>query len=157
MKNIKNLIFILLIVIFTGCSLKPIKNVAKKDPIYAQNLQYTKVAKLIDKDIVTTIINVTYLNSVDKKVWSKGLQNFIVGIYFTENKDVKYEMFLNGKKPIKIEPILKDNILYKNIAFKNKWAKYYLVRFNDIKKDKLNFTYKEQNKKDTIIVFDKEY
>ena len=62
MKNIKNKILILgLSSIIVGCS-QSATSVFDIDPIYGQNIQYSKVIKFVEKDNVTAIFNITYLN-----------------------------------------------------------------------------------------------
>ncbi len=80
--------FLLLFTIFlfhTGCS-KPNDISDNKGLNYGQNLLYTKIGKIINKNNeVLALVNITYLNSVDKEKWDNNYQNFIVSIYNTKN------------------------------------------------------------------------
>jgi len=143
--------------LFTACS-QSASSVLDKDPIYAQNLQYTKIGKIIQNDEVSAILNVTYLNSVDKKKYNtNNKQYFIIGTYIINENDSKYELQMNGQNYISSQEIKKDDDLYKNIASKNHWGKYQLVSFSNTKDNNINVSYTDlKSKKNTIVTFIKE-
>jgi len=131
MNNIKNKILIFgFTLILAGCS-QSATSVFDKDPIYAQNVHYSKVIKSIEKDNVNAIFNITYLNSVDSSKWDNETQNFLIGTYTFDNNESSFNLTLNEQTQIKSKEITKKDPLYKNIAFRNSWAKYKIVTFND--------------------------
>ena len=159
MKNIKQKILLLNIIIksnfFYGCS-QSATAVFKKEPIYAQNLQYTKIGKLIVKDEVKALVNITYLNSVDSLKWNNGNQNFLVGIYIPNKVNENYNLQLNDNNCTNSNIVQKSDNLYKNIAFKNHWADYYIFNFNDIEGKTIKLVYSDDKGNSIAITFVKE-
>ena len=156
MRNIKNKILIFtLSSILIGCS-QSATSVFEKDPIYGQNIQYSKVLKVIDKDEVKAIFNVTYLNSVDRKKWDNDQQNFLIGSYSLDNNSSKYKLSMNNLHSINIEPLKDEDERSQNIAFKNHWAKYNIVSFPDTKQKVLKLTYTYDNNQTVSTNFIKE-
>ena len=96
MNNIKNkiLIFTLVMVLF-GCS-KSATSVFEKDPIYGQNMQYSKLITISEEDTVKAIFNITYLNSVNAKKWDNKKQNFLIGKYVIDNNTTNYSLLMNN-------------------------------------------------------------
>lgn len=137
MKYLSLLIFIL---ILSGCS-RSASSVFKKDPQFSQNLQYTKIGKIVKEDEVNAIINVTYLNSAYKE-YNDENQNFLVSVYIPDEKkkDLGYFRF-DKKEHISKKEILKTDDMYKNIALKNRWANYFIYSFKDNKKDEISLQY----------------
>jgi len=136
MNNIKNKILIFgFATLLIGCS-QSATSVFDKDPIYAQNVQYSKVIKSIDKETVNAIFNITYLNSVDTKKWDNNKQNFLIGTYTFDNNENDFKLTLNDFTQISSKKVSKTDPLYENIAFRNGWAKYNIVTFNDIDDNK---------------------
>ena len=100
MNNIKNKILILgFTSLLVGCS-QSATSVFDRDPIYAQNVQYSKVIKFVDKDTVNAIFNITYLNSVDSSQWDNDKQNFLIGSYTFDNNETSFELDMNEQKQI---------------------------------------------------------
>lgn len=159
MKNIQNhTLFITVLIItslFTGCN-QSATSVLNKEPIFGQNLQYTKVGKIIVKEDVQALINVTYLNSVDSNIWDNGQQNFLVGIYISEDTNTTYKLTMNGNKRIATKKLPKNNKIFDNIALKNHWANYKIITFNNVKETKLNLLFKDSLDHNTTITFIKE-
>ena len=48
---------------------------------------------------------------------------------------------MNNQNPIKVKKLEKNDILNKNIAFKNNWAKYTIYTFDDTEQDSLTLRY----------------
>lgn len=138
----KNVFFIILIsFILIGCN-QSATSVFKKDPIYAQNLQYTKLIKVLNKDQeIEAIVNITYLNSVNSKKYNNNSQNFLVGIYKEDLNTTNYMLTMNELLNVNIKAIDKDSVEYKNIAFKNNWAEYYIYTFVDLETKVLTLKY----------------
>jgi hypothetical protein len=144
-----------LVLLFSACSKNKTLEFGK-DPIYLHNLQYTKIGKIIKKNEVESLINVTYLNSTDSSKWNNNKQNFLVGIYMTNENNTNYKLSMNNQSPISIEEVIKDNIMYKNIALRNYWADYNIVSFKNTKNKKIVFTYIYSNDNNVSLSFDKE-
>jgi hypothetical protein len=156
MKNIKNMIlsFTLSTLLF-GCS-QSATSVFDKDPIYGQNIQYSKVVKIIDKDIVKAIFNITYLNSVDSWEWNNDKQNFLIGTFTTDNNASQYTLTMNNLEQLSSTPLKNEDEISKNIAFKNHWAKYNIVSFKNSDEKILTLTYTYDNNQTVSTTFVKE-
>ena len=156
MNNIKNNILILgFASILIGCS-QSATSVFEKDAIYAQNLQYSKVIKSVEKETINGLFNITYLNSVNTEKWDNNKQNFLIGTYVFENKEADFELFMNDKKSIASTNITEDNPMYKNIALRNDWAKYKIVTFNNDQNSTLTIKYTHPTFKTISTTFKKE-
>lgn len=156
MKNIKNKILIFtLSSIFLGCS-QSATSVFNKDPLYAQNIQYSKVLKSIEKENVNAIFNITYLNSVDSSKWDNDKQNFLIGSYTFDNNQTDFKLSMNNMSIINSKPVKKTDKIYKNIAFKNHWATYSIVTFNNTESKTITLQYTHPNYKNISVSFTKE-
>lgn len=157
MNNIKNNILIVgFTTLLIGCS-QSATSVFDRDPIYGQNIQYSKVIKSIEKENVNAIFNITYLNSVDSTKWNNDKQNFLIGTYVFNNDETDFKLFMNEKEQISSKNIKKDDPFYKDIAFRNSWAKYNIVTFNDIDDNKtLTIKYTHPKFKTISTTFTKE-
>lgn len=179
MKLVKSKIKLIVIssffIIFTGCSQSAFKYFDKSEE-FVQNAQYTQVLKIVENDIVKAMANITYLNSADSEKWDNGKQNFIIGQYIIEKENANYSLDLIVEKRKKIQ-LDKDNIeyeiikyqpsstkvidkkdsLYSQIPFRNSWAEYKLVTFEDIKEDKrFSFVFKDNKQNSVKTTFIKE-
>lgn len=159
MKSIKKYIIILSLTTFAlsfiGCN-QSATSVLNKEPIFGQNLQYTKVGKIVvDKD-VQALINITYLNSVDSKVWDNGKQNFLVGTYIAENTKTTYTLTMNGNEEVSTSKVPKNDKIFENIALKNNWASYQITTFDDVEEKQLDLVFKDSLEHNTTISFTKE-
>lgn len=147
--KIKFLVLSTSLILFTGCSQSAFKHFDKKEE-FVQNAQYTKVVKVVEENVVKAIANITYLNGADSKTWDNGKQNFIIGLYIIdENKKCcTLDLTISKKKNIQLDKtkieyeektisslnqkaILKSDSLYENIPFRNNWADYKLVSFDE--------------------------
>ena len=147
------LYMMILFLFFVGCS-RSATSVFKKDEIYAQNIQYTKIAKLSQNDKIEAIFNITYLNSVDSSRWDTGKQYFLIGSYLSD-KNLEVTITLNDTKKLTTITLPKD--VEKNIAFKNKWADYKIFVFKDIEDTKtLNLNILDNFKHSISVKFTKE-
>lgn len=154
---IKYIFPLFLLLFLTGCGQKN-STFSNKEPIYFQHLKYTKVSKILEDEDVKTVVKVTYLNSADPDKYDNEKQNFIISVYYTNEKDiVNYSFHLNEQQPLSIREIKQNDPIYKNIAMRNDWAEYYLFTFEDIEergsfllvfKDRheetLNFSFKKE-------------
>jgi len=137
MNNIKNNILIFgFTTLLIGCS-QSATSVFDRDPIYAQNVQYSKVIKSVDKETVNALFNITYLNSVDAEKWNNSnKQNFLIGTYTFDNKASDFNLTMNDSSQISSKEVSKTDPLYENIAFRNSWAKYNIVTFDEVDDNK---------------------
>ncbi|MEA2017104.1 MAG: hypothetical protein U9N59_01540 [Campylobacterota bacterium] len=155
-RFVKYISFLTILSFMTGCS-QSATSVFKKDPIYAQNIQYTKIGKIILNDEVSSLVNVTYLNSVDSSKWDNGKQNFLVGSYISDEKsDEVYNLTLNDKGYEKIVDISKEDDIYKNIAFRNNWGQYSIMTFADTENKTITLLYSDTKGNSTNVSFSKE-
>ncbi|MEA3553284.1 MAG: hypothetical protein U9R39_02645 [Campylobacterota bacterium] len=162
MKSTKKNIMILSVVgfaslsiLFSGCS-RTATTGFQKDPIYAQNLQYTKVGKIVKNNEVEFLVNVTYLNSADSSKWNNDRQNFLVGTYITNKDDTTYEATVDNLEPLLIEDIDKDDNMYQHIALLNKWADYKILSFSDNNTTNVVLRYSSSNDNNVSLSFIKE-
>lgn len=130
------LLLLSLIFIMSACSNK---NSAfryfDKDEIEASAVRYTKKSDIIKDNQVEISLIATHLNKIDLQLDEK-LEQFLVYIHFVnlENQDFNkngYELLLNGKAPVFIELLEKDDKKFKDLMLKNFWGNYYLVQFNN--------------------------
>jgi len=136
MNNNKNNILILgFTTLLIGCS-QSATSVFNVDPVYGQNIQYSKVIKSVKENNVNGIFNITYLNSVNSSKWNNGKQNFLIGTYVFDNNASSFKISMNENEQIASQAVTKDDPLYKNIAFRNDWAKYNIVTFNNVDDNK---------------------
>jgi len=159
MKSIKKNIAILsmttLALSFTACN-QSATSVLNKEPIFGQNLQYTKVGKIVINKEVQALVNITYLNSVDSKAWDNDKQNFLIGTYIAENHDTTYSLTMNGNKEIATSKIPQNDPIFQNIALKNNWASYQITTFDDVEETKLELVFKDTLDNNATISFIKE-
>jgi hypothetical protein len=152
-KNIALLSFIILS--FTACN-QSATSVLNKEPIFGQNLQYTKVGKITINTEVQALVNITYLNSVDSKAWDNGKQNFLVGTYIAEDSNTTYSLTMNGNKEISTNTVPQNDKIFENIALKNNWASYQITTFDDVEDKKIDLVFKDSLENNTTISFIKE-
>ena len=162
----KTLAIILFSISFTACQ-SAMSVFDKSDTQYERGLQHTKVKSIIYKNETKAIINATYLNSINAKKWDKESQNFLVGIYISEDNEKENTKFINNSRytltmnnrAINTHTLFTDDYkLNKNIPLKNPWAKYYLVSFSKKIDDNktLLLKYTNPNFGEVILPFEKE-
>ena len=138
---IKKIFFLLIVLIgFIACS-KSTPSVFNGDSLYKKGLEYTQIGNIVSKLETKAIINATYLNRSDPKLYNNNYQNFLVGIYnIDENKN--YKLTLNNKDINSSIKIDKKDEIYNNIPLKNPHANYYIVSFSKVKDETtLNLIY----------------
>ena len=111
----KGLFLIAISLLFVACTPK---NSAfryfDKGDIETNAVRNTKKADIIKDDAIEATLMATYLNKFDPKISQKE-ENFLVYIYFPnleEQIDFSkngYELLLNGKTPISIEKLERDD------------------------------------------------
>lgn len=121
-----------------GCMSQSALSVFGEDAVYEKGLEYTQVSDIVQSFETKAILNATYLNSSEPKKWDNGKENFLVGIYITDDNkkekdryinNTKYSLTLNDKSYEKIEELEPSSYLYSHIPLKNPHAKYYIATF----------------------------
>lgn len=157
----KKILFVLFILIFSGCSEKINLDILNKDKHYENALQYTKRGEISVSLETKAVITATYLNSVDADIYT-GDDYFLIGIYIPD--DDKYsnslinpnaKLTLNGKGFKTIELVQENSEEYKRFAFLHKWAKYYKVKFEQQDLAFIELIYEDKRYGKTILKFDK--
>ncbi|RXJ60102.1 hypothetical protein [Candidatus Marinarcus aquaticus] len=130
--------------IFTGCTEHLATRYFDKSSLYSSALQYTKKADIVYEDEVKVMMNVTYLNAVNK-MWDDEFENFIIGIYIVDNtkqeidnslEDLSFFLSLNGRNYVSLEKLTPEHVMYNNLPLMNQWASYYVVKFDQDENDK---------------------
>ena len=92
----------------------------------------------------------------DPKISQKE-ENFLIYIYFPNLEEQidftknGYELLLNGKTPISIEKLDRDDKKYEDMMLRNFWGSYYLVKFsNQELVQNLNITLKPKSSDATL-------
>jgi len=156
MRNIKNKILIFgLSSMLLGCS-QSATSVFDTNPSYGQHVQYSKVIKSISGENVNAIFNITYLNSVDTLRWDNNTQNFLIGAYTFDHNENDFNLTMNNKVQVSKKEVFKTDPLYKNIAFRNGWAKYYVITFENSDKKILTIKYTHPKFQSIQTTFQKE-
>ncbi|WP_024792004.1 hypothetical protein [Lebetimonas sp. JS170] len=125
----KKFLFILLLIFFSGCS---IKQALKHDPFYEKTLKYTQRTQILNSLETKALIDAVYLNGLYKNKFQNP--TFLIGVYNDFDNQLinqEFSICLNGQKPVKISSKIPKFILYKIFPFYNSWMNYYLVKFPD--------------------------
>lgn len=151
----KNWFILICLLVFNGCANKSALSIFESDKLYEKSLQNTIVGDIVNSFETKALINATYLNSTDSSLYDDDYNNFLIGIYITEdNKDEKYSFLnnsryvltLNNKSIDKSEELKTTNYLWEHIPIKNPYAKYYIISFKKEKGEKsLNLKYENIN------------
>lgn len=147
-----------------GCSQNLGFELFKKDHLFEQALLNTKKADLINSFETKAIINATYLDPIDEILQKNSTEDFIIGVYITEDEKAEnkrylnnpnYKLTLNDTNATQIKELNSTNKFYDHIPLKNPWAKYYTVSFakND-KAKKLNLKYTHKTLGNASVIFD---
>lgn len=145
----------ILFFIFGGCAKENsnISQLFKKDDIYHVSLMNTHKAQLIASLETKALLTATYLNPVYSSDNCKNLcmktsdaEYFFIGIFITDSEKNEfnkkgYLLTLNGKKPIKVEELDKDDPLRYQMPMINNWSTYYKVKFPIVSGHKLKLTF----------------
>jgi len=160
----KKTFLLLSIVLIVGCSVKQDECGIKehsdfgqlftKDEIYDKSLTNTHKAQLIASFETKALLTATYLNPVFsdrscKKRFVPQMEDaeyFFVGVFITDSKSSEfntkgYRLTLNGKKPIDIKLLDKDDPLRYEMPMMNNWSTYYKVKFPIVKGTKLELIF----------------
>jgi hypothetical protein len=162
----KKILLLSSVLLFSACSIKENSNISqlfKKDDIYHISLMNTKKAQLIASLETKALLTATYLNPVfdyiecnETCVSTPDAEYFFVGVYITDSEDHAfnkrgYHLKLNGKKPLGIQKLKKDDPLRYQMPMINNWSTYYKVKFPKVEGNDLNLTFENDRfGKDTL-------
>ncbi len=127
--------FLIFVIIFSGCDLKP---ALKKDPLYEKTLKYTQRCQIINSLETKAMIDLVYLNPIYPQLKKTS---FLVGVYNEFNNtlnNAEFNFTIN-QKPVKISEKIPSYILYKNFPFYNSWMSYYIVETTASKPFKIEY------------------
>ena len=133
---IYTLVFIVLF--FVGCGTSN-RHVSLNNSSFNLNtLQNTKKQDFIFNEKVKALFFVTYLNDSSNDLKSEKKEYFLLGAYLPDEEEQdmfkqSYTITLNGQEINKTKLVDKNNQLFKSIALKNQWTKYYILQFSSIK------------------------
>ncbi|MFT7824638.1 MAG: hypothetical protein ABXS92_07740 [Sulfurimonas sp.] len=128
---------VLLLFLFNACSSKEggsslLQRYEKKRSSY-KILQKTEKIQLYDNNVTKALLTATYLYEQGLKSDRIKDEKFIVGVYLEEEDSNRlgdaYRLKLDGKEPLKIEPLTKESKYLENVSFVIQWNTYYLVTF----------------------------
>ena len=162
---IKSSIFYLLVLLISGCSNKIYTDFINEDKLYEQSLLYTKKGEIVSSFETKSVIVATYINPLDESFNSKQKDSFLVAVYsqkeFGDDKVglEKKECLIylkDGRKPLEIEKLKKENHLLKYIPVHNGWFKYYLVTFAAKQEKKVTLVCENKRFGKTLLTFSKE-
>jgi len=162
----KKILLLSSVLLFSACSIKENSNLAqlfKKDDIYHISLMHTKKAQLIASLETKALLTATYLNPVfdyieckEACVSTPDAEYFFVGVYITDSEvhefNTKgYFLKLNGKKPLGVQKLEKDDPLRYQMPMINNWSTYYKVKFPRVEGNDLELTFENDRfGKDTL-------
>ena len=155
----KKTLFLILFILFTGCSTK-VSEVFHKDDKYITLTQYTTRGQMVQSFETIALMNATYLNPILKENnETKNNEIFIIGVYNSDDYkgyekgglfNPNYTLTMNDMnftKAIKADKV-KLNLI--NYPFYNKWMKYYKVYFPETNSSTLVLKYSNKDMNTTI-------
>ena len=166
----KKIFLIPILLILTACSTKNRENISqlfKKDEIYHTSLINTQKGQLIASFETKALITATYLNPVFNNKSCKnfsidisGGEYFFVGVFITNSKTSRfdekgYSLTLNGKKPLEVIKLDKDDPLKYEMPMVDNWSTYYKVKFPTIHTKKLKLVFESDRFGRDILIFRK--
>lgn len=142
----KSSFFILVLILsLTSCSEK--NSVLKNFKNYEnpKAIQFTKKRDVLLNGVLKGSFFVTYLNKIDSSFEDENYENFLVGVFLNSEEDKNfisenYSLLLENNRFEKITEIPNDSNIVKSISLKNSWAKYYLIKYKAVEKNRLNLT-----------------
>ncbi len=133
-------IVMVLMLLLDGCSSKTEKTFLQsfeKEKNYHQKLIKTEKLQFYENNLTKILLTATYLGE-----GKAGAESFIVGIYSDDDitavpgsDDLK--LTLNGKQPLKIEPLSPEDDGLKNLSFISEWTSYYRISFPHVESKRL--------------------
>ncbi len=166
----KRILLLSILLILTACGRKNMSDISqlfKKDEIYHTSLINTQKGQLIASFETKALLTATYLNPVFKKNGHKNFsidvsdgEYFFVGVFITNSKtnrfDEKgYSLTLNGKKPIEVIKLDKDDPLKYEMPMVDNWSTYYKVKFPTMHTKKLKLVFESDRFGKDVLIFRK--
>ena len=160
-----------LLILLDGCSVKEnssLEQLFKKDDIYHISLVHTEKAQLIASLETKALLTATYLNPVFNADNCKnfcidisGGEYFFVGIFITDSEKNEfnsrgYLLTLNGKKPIKVTKLKKNDPLRYEMPMLNNWSTYYKVKFPTVEGNRLELTFENDRFGKDILTYSRD-
>ena len=150
--------------LLSGCA--PKSGFFSEDIRYQSALAHTKKGEIYNSLEMKASIVATYLNCTIMQCNNKNEEVFLVAIYIDEDSSDKskqglynksFLLTLNGKKPKSIQPLDYYDDLIKAAPFRNRWSKYYIVKFDKVKSQSLTMAYAHQSYGKVTLVFAKDF
>jgi hypothetical protein len=166
----KKILLLSALLAVNGCGTKEGANLSKllnRDEVYHISLLNTEKAQLIASLETKALLTATYLNPLfknrDFKEISIDISNgeyFFVGVFIKGNKIGSfnkngYSLKLNGREPIEVKEVDKDDPLKNDMPMVNGWSSYYRVKYPKINADKLNLVFKNDRFGNDTLEFSK--
>ncbi len=160
MKNIYNIMVILLVLIMGGCSQK--KGFLAKDVLYESAIVWTKKGEIFNSLELKSSIVAIYLNPLKEEFKKKGGEWFLISIFVDKSSGIKESLDskfvtlqLNGKEPVSKKLLKYNDELIALAPFRNRWSSYYLVQFDNDDKAQNRLNYKFSNYGEVTLEFSK--
>jgi len=139
-----------------------------RDEVYHKALMNTQKAQLMASFETKALLTATYLNPVFKnrpckkrfKDELKDGEYFFVGVYIPNSGKNKfntkgYSLTLDGKRPIEVKKLDKDDPLRYEMPMVDNWSTYYKVKFKKTNKNNFNLIFENDRFGRDILNFSK--
>ncbi len=146
----KTLLFVLLL-LMAGCAQKEELHVFSIDKPYVAALRHTQKGDISISLENKALIIATYLDPLQKR---EDKEYFFVRVYIDNDFDDPkraglfhpgYELRLDGKKPLEIKELDKDDPLVKSMPLCEPWYHFYLVTFPKTESNSLTLTFSNKD------------
>lgn len=141
-------IILIITILFSGCTHTNAFSRFNFDDIKERATSSLRTSKISYGEEMFGVISAIYLNEVKPQKYN-GMEYFYIIVY-TKDKGKLYDpnildtlnlnVQLNGKLPVKIKQLDRDNMFKGMIPLNNDWSSYYLVAFNEDEGEKLSLT-----------------
>ncbi len=162
MKFVIEMVFVVSL-FFSGCATK--SGLFSPDIRYQSALAHTQRGELYNSLELKASIVATYLNDTCIACAKGEDEEFLVAVYIDEDSSDEskeglmnpaFHLTLNGQKPSDIRALDYHDDLIKIAPFRNRWSRYYIVKFPKQQGDKLDMVYAHHYYGKVTLVFLKE-
>jgi len=146
-------IILLATLFFSGCA--PKSGFFSEDKLYQSALTRSEKGEIYNSLELKASIVATYLNCIKKVTCSREEHEvFLVAIYIDQDSsdeskqglmNKSFFLTLNGKKPVTIRALDYHDDLIHIAPFRNRWSKYYIVKFDKVNGETLTMDYAHKN------------
>ncbi len=147
---IKNVAFAGLtsILILTSCSTRGAMEPFHKNKYFERSMTNVQIGTLVDKKHTQAIIKAIYLNQIFKTS-DQEVENFFISTFFASDPEDSnrsglhnpdYVLLLNKHEPMFVTELEEDHFLRQNLPLKERWSRYYHVRFKKMQSNDLTLT-----------------